>query len=500
MRSTLLAENGYAGVALTLDHIHFDPFAPRLRARAARLRSELDALGLDVCGGDRRAIRARPARKHFPTLLSDGRLRRVDLLCTAVDVAVELGAPVVSMWSGVAPAGESRERAWDLLVDGCERVLAHAERSGVTLAFEPEPGMLVETLADYERLKQRLGNPPALGLTLDIGHIICLEPMAVAECVRRGAETLAHVHIEDMRRGVHEHLMFGEGELDLEEALGVLAEVGYNGLVAVELSRHSHAAHETVPAAMRALRTAAARGRAMKELSAALEARARPEGLEWLRETSAAVAADATALRSRFPMVGRKVGREPLDPGADAADVHAWTIDDAARTLLLVAAGAGAEGELAELYRYGDAAERRGILRALPYLDLEDRGLYLVDDAVRTNDTRLIAAALGPYATEHLPDAGYDQAVLKCVFVGVPITGLDGIPARVTPDGARMLGAFVHERVAAGRDVPAEVWIVIDRYPPAEEIAAIERERESEFEDRRAAAERALSYRVQERA
>lgn len=233
----------------------------------------------------------------------------------------------------------------------------------------------------------------------------------------------------------------------------------------------------------------------MKGLMAALEARAKPEGLEWLRETSAAVAADPTVLRSRFPMVGRKVGREPLDPDADPSDVHAWTIDDAARTVLLVAAGEGAEAELAELYRFGDAAERRGILRALPYLNIGDRGLGLVDDAIRTNDTRLIAAALGPYATEHLPDAAYDQAVLKCVFVGVPITPLDGIPSRVTPDGARMLGAFVHERVAAGRDVPPEVWTVIDRYPPAEEIAAIERELESEFEDRRAAAERALSYR-----
>jgi hypothetical protein len=236
----------------------------------------------------------------------------------------------------------------------------------------------------------------------------------------------------------------------------------------------------------------------VKDLAAALEARAGAEGLEWLRETSAAVAADPTVLRAKFPMVGRKVGREPLEADGDPADVHAWTIDDAARTLLLIAAGEGAEAELAELYRYGDAAERRGVLRALPFLGLDDRGLYLIDDAIRTNDTRLIAAALGPYATEHLSDAGYDQAVLKCVFVGVPITPLDGIPSRVTPDGARMLGAFVHERVAAGRDVPAEVWTVIDRYPPEEEIAAIERERESEFEDRRAAAERALSYRVQE--
>ena len=236
------------------------------------------------------------------------------------------------------------------------------------------------------------------------------------------------------------------------------------------------------------------------ELSAALEAQATPEGLAWLREASATVAADPTAVRTRFAMVARKVGRRPLEEDADPADLFGWTIDDAARVLLLIAMGEAAEGELAELYHYGDAAERRGVLRGLPFLDLGDRGLPLTDDAIRTNDTRLIAAALGPYATEHLPDAAYDQAVLKCVFVGVPITGVDGVPARVTPDGARMLAAFVHERVAAGRDVPAEVWIVIDKYPHAGEIAAIEAELDSEFDDRRAAAQRALSHRIQERA
>jgi L-ribulose-5-phosphate 3-epimerase len=252
----LLSENGYSGIALTLDHIHFDPLAPRLRARAARLRTELEALGMDAVVETGARFVLDPRRKHFPTLVSDGRQTRVDLLCTAVDVAAELGAPVVSMWSGAAPENEPRELAWDLLVDGCERVLTHAENHGITLAFEPEPGMLVETLADYERLAERLGHPPALGLTLDIGHIICLEPMSVTDCVRRGAPTLAHVHIEDMKRGVHEHLEFGEGELDLGEALAVLDEVAYEGMVAVELSRHSHAAHEAVPRAMAALRAA----------------------------------------------------------------------------------------------------------------------------------------------------------------------------------------------------------------------------------------------------
>ena len=140
----------------------------------------------------------------------------------------------------------------------------------------------------------------------------------------------------------------------------------------------------------------------LSDLSAAVEARASADGLAWLREASANVAGDPTAIRTRFPMVGRKVGREPLEEGADPADLFTWTIDDAARVLLLVAMGEAVEGELAELYRYGDAAERRGVLRALPFLDLGDRGLGLTDDAIRTNDTRLIAAALGPYATEHL--------------------------------------------------------------------------------------------------
>ena len=232
----------------------------------------------------------------------------------------------------------------------------------------------------------------------------------------------------------------------------------------------------------------------MRDLWAALDDRVSPEALAWLRESVAAIEADAAAVRTRFPMAGRKVGRAPLDPDADADDVHAWTIDDAARTLLLVALGDGVEAELRDLYRFGDAAERRGLLRALRYLPVADRAMDILDDAIRTNDTRLVAAALGRYATEHLDDAAYDQAVLKCVFIGVPIAPLDGLPARATAETARMLAAFVHERVAAGRDIPAEVWDVIDRHPPAAELAAIEAERESEFADRREAAERALAH------
>ena len=142
----------------------------------------------------------------------------------------------------------------DRLALALKPLIEHAEKAGVTLAFEPEPGMFVERLDDFEALDRRLGSPPALGLTLDIGHCVCLEPAPVPDCVRRAARRLVHVHIEDMRRGVHEHLMFGDGELDLAVALAALSEIGYGGMVAVELSRHAHAAHETVPRAIALLR------------------------------------------------------------------------------------------------------------------------------------------------------------------------------------------------------------------------------------------------------
>ena len=43
-----------------------------------------------------------------------------------------------------------------------------------------------------------------------------------------------------MRRGVHEHLLFGTGEIDFPPVLSALNEVGYPGGLHVELSRHSH--------------------------------------------------------------------------------------------------------------------------------------------------------------------------------------------------------------------------------------------------------------------
>ncbi len=74
-----------------------------------------------------------------------------------------------------------------------------------------------------------------------------------------------------------------------------------------------------------------------------------------------------------------------------------------------------------------------------------------------------MAAALGPYGAAHLDPPAYRQAVLKCVFTGVPLAGVAGLAERGDGELARMFADFADERVAAGRAVPPDVWLVIDR-------------------------------------
>ena len=262
----VIAGLGYDGVALTVDHPHLDPFAPDLALRTAKVRRRLDRLGLAVVVETGARYVMDPWHKHEPTLVSaDGRERRVDLLCRSVRIASDLGAEAVSFWSGTLPDGTGADEGWQRLLAGVDEVLAEAERRGVVCAFEPEPGMFVDTVAGVLELRRRLGSPERLRVTLDVGHCVCNEPGTVTDCVHAAGALLANVQLDDMVPGAHEHLEFGTGDIDLPRALGALLDVGYSGLAAVELPRHGHAAPVVAARSLETLRAALARAQGERE-------------------------------------------------------------------------------------------------------------------------------------------------------------------------------------------------------------------------------------------
>jgi hypothetical protein len=179
----------------------------------------------------------------------------------------------------------------------------------------------------------------------------------------------------------------------------------------------------------------------------------------WLAAALERVTAEPTAISGLFPAVSRRCGREPLP------ELAGWTVDDAARALLLAVLplhGTPLVDEVGQLYRYGDAAEKRAVLRALPLLDVGDGGVELLHDAIRTNDPRLVGAALGPYA-RHLDDAMWRQAVLKCVFMNVPLNVVHGLDERADAELATMLAGLAQERRAAGRTMPDDATELLDK-------------------------------------
>ena len=295
----ILAEIGYRSVAVTVERDLLDPPDRNGVARAvARLKPIMESAGVRLTIETGTRFILDPRRKHQPTLISESppdRLRRVEFLKACIDLAAAVSADSVSLWSGSPPPlirgdtggsesepgvsarpeqtstltrsptpvqarhgsrpgssdGPGREEAivFERLVTGMRELLDHGRRSGVRLSFEPEPGMFIDTMSGFAALERELDDP-FFGLTLDVGHVFCQGDGEAAEHIRRWRGMLWNVHIEDMCRGVHEHLMFGEGEMDFPAVLAALRAVGYAGPVHVELSRHSHDAVETARRAL----------------------------------------------------------------------------------------------------------------------------------------------------------------------------------------------------------------------------------------------------------
>lgn len=248
----LVADEGFQSIALTLDAGALDPYDDRstLVRQVATVGKLLDRrqLGRVVETGARFLLN--PRVKHDPTLMDPDPARRAirtDFLIRSINLANELHADAVSFWSGRLPDSIGEDAAMSRLAQALRPVLDHAESTGMRLAFEPEPGMFIDTFDRFRRLDEQIRHP-LFDLTLDVGHVHCLRDGTIADRVLEWGGRIANIHIEDMREDVHDHLMFGDGTIDFPPIFHALNRAGYRGGVHVELSRHGHMAAEAVRA------------------------------------------------------------------------------------------------------------------------------------------------------------------------------------------------------------------------------------------------------------
>jgi L-ribulose-5-phosphate 3-epimerase len=259
----LLADEDYQSVAITLDAGSLDPYQePSSLAREVRLvRAALERRGLACVIETGARYLLNPYVKHDPTLMDPDPARRairLDFLSRAIDLAESLQAESVSLWSGRAPIPIDEELGLDRLSEALKPILERAERAHIPLSFEPEPGMFIDTLERFGQIDDRVRHP-LFQLTIDLGHVHCSCEGDWGPLLRQWRTRIVNIHIEDMVRGVHDHLMFGQGTMDFTAVFQALHEINYQGGLHVELSRHSYMGAEAVKTAAAFLKPLLAR-------------------------------------------------------------------------------------------------------------------------------------------------------------------------------------------------------------------------------------------------
>jgi sugar phosphate isomerase/epimerase len=235
-----LAEIGYAGVEIMADVPHAWP-ACLLEEQKQAIRKSLSdhRLGISNINAFMMNAISDPRQRYWhPSWIEPDRHYRqirIDHTCRSLTLARELRAPCITTEPGgpVEP-GTSWSSALELFVENLKPVAEHAEKEGVLLLIEPEPGLLIETAEQFLELMQHVDSP-AIGVNFDIGHFFCVgdDP---APTVHRLAPYIRHFHLEDIAATrVHHHLIPGEGAIDFAAVFQAIREIGYNDWVTIEL-------------------------------------------------------------------------------------------------------------------------------------------------------------------------------------------------------------------------------------------------------------------------
>jgi sugar phosphate isomerase/epimerase len=234
-----IAAIGYSGAELMADVPHAYPALFTDKQREAT-HQQLARLGLAVSNVNGFTHFAAGDTYH-PTWIEDDagqREIRINHTLQCIQLAAEFSAGTVSLQPGGPTIGTdiTRALAGQRFAEGLRQVLPKARDLGITLAVEPEPGLFIETAAEYLAFKNEyFRDEPLVRMNCDVGHLFCVgdDPAAT---IRQMPEQIAHIHLEDIGSNrVHQHLTPGKGVINFGEIFKALEEIGYGGWVTVEL-------------------------------------------------------------------------------------------------------------------------------------------------------------------------------------------------------------------------------------------------------------------------
>ena len=211
-------------------------------------------------------------------------------------------------------------------------------------------------------------------------------------------------------------------------------------------------------------------------LTQCLERTVTADAATWLRQTLCDVSAggDESKLFRALALASRRLGRADLvltedDPKtADALrsgwDLKGLSVDQAARITLVLAHYRGDDptfaGTVESLCRTAEVNELIAYYRGLAIFPAAGLLHGRAREGVRSAVTPVFEAVAhrNPFPRAMFDQDGWNQMVLKALFIGSKLDPIQGLDERANAHLAAMLVDYAEERWAAGRPVSPELW------------------------------------------
>ena len=179
---------------------------------------------------------------------------------------------------------------------------------------------------------------------------------------------------------------------------------------------------------------------------------------------------NAKELALAFVMAPRFISKTKISNPKNIIDGWSWqdyTLDKLARIYLicLISEKDGTE-QLNLLFDTAEINEAVALHTALPALKNPDQFLLRATDAVRSNVGSVFESIAfeNPYPSLYFSELAWNQMVLKCIFNDKAIHRIYGLENRANQALADTLSDFAHERWAAGRRIPSQVWRLVPKF------------------------------------
>lgn len=205
------------------------------------------------------------------------------------------------------------------------------------------------------------------------------------------------------------------------------------------------------------------------------------EAMKWLEQKISLVKTEEKSLQLNltFSHIPRFAEKKPLaTEAAEAAKINAeipgldisdWTTDQLCRVYLLMQVPDQDKElylrKINGLFTAAEMNEQVALYSALPVYSYPEEWIHRCEEGIRSNIGTVLEAIMyhNPYPAAQLPEASWNQLVLKAFFTEKDVTKIIGIRERRNSALTATLQDYVQERLAAHRTVHPEIYKLIEQ-------------------------------------